>query len=119
MVHSDSLQGGYCSLVTASSRSRSPSPFLGPWPEYDFERPGRPMLTVQMQIGLRDMDGVGHVVVDGRSCQPMRAGAVLLGPADRGVNRHIRDVDTLRHQLSCHALRESGLGVTRHCKCTT
>ena len=76
------------------------------------------MLLMKLKIGFRDMDGVGHVVVDSCSRQPVCAGAVLLGPADRGVDRYIRDVDTLRHQFSCHALRESGLGVTRHCKGT-
>jgi hypothetical protein len=72
------------------------------------------MLTVQMQVGLRDMVGVGHIVVDSRARQPVRAGAVFLGPADRGVDRHIRHVDTLRHQFSCHALGEAGLGMTSH-----
>jgi hypothetical protein len=42
------------------------------------------MLAVQMQIGLGDMVGVGQVVVDRRSRQPVRAAAVMLGPADRG-----------------------------------
>ena len=28
------------------------------------------MLTMQLQIGFRDMDGVGHIVVDSRSRQP-------------------------------------------------
>ena len=95
------------------------SPFLGPRSEHDFERPGRPMLLMKLKIGFRDMDGVGHVVVDSCSRQPMRAGPVLLGPADRGVDRHIRNVDPLRHQFSCHALRESGLGMTCHCKGAT
>ena len=49
------------------------------------------MLLMKLKIGFRDMDGVGHVVVDSCSRQPMRAGPVLLGPADRGVDRHIRN----------------------------
>src|SRR6266851_5305662 len=100
-------------------RSQCGSPFLGPRPEHDFERPGRPMLAMKLKIGFRDMVRVGHVVVDSCSRQPVRAGPVLLSPADRGVDRYIRYVDTLRHQFSCHALRESGLGMTCHCKGAT
>src|SRR5215211_7073205 len=74
------------------------------------------MLAVQLQIGFGDMVGVSHVVVDGFPRQPVRAGSVLLSPADRGVYRHIRYVDALRHQFSRHTLRESGLGMTCHCK---
>ena len=51
------------------------------------------MLLMKLKIGFRDMDGVGHVVVDSRSRQPMRAGAVFLSPADRGVDRHDRTPD--------------------------
>src|SRR5262249_22527601 len=50
------------------------------------------------------------------SSQLVRARAVFLCPADRGVNRHVGYVDTLRHQFSCHALRESSFGLTCHCK---
>ena len=74
------------------------------------------MLAVQLQVGFGDVVGVGHVVVDSCSRQPVCAGAVLLSPADRSVDRHIRDMDALRHQFSRHALRESGLGMTCHCK---
>jgi hypothetical protein len=70
------------------------------------------MLAVQLQIGFGDVVGVGHVVVDSRSCQPVCARAVFLGPADRGVDRHVRDVDALRHQLARHALGQPGLGMT-------
>jgi hypothetical protein len=52
-------------------RSKCQSPFFGPRPEHDFERPGRPMLLMKLKIGFRDMDGVGHVVVDGCSRQPV------------------------------------------------
>src|SRR4051812_6376278 len=99
-----------CADVVALQRCYSP--FLDPRPQHDFERPGRSMLTMQLQIGFRDMVGIGHIVVDSRSCQPMRASTVLLSPADCGVDRHICYVDTLRHQFSRHALRESGLGMT-------
>ena len=72
------------------------------------------MLAMQLQIGFRDAVRVGHVVVDSRSRQSVRAGTVLLRPADRGVNRHICYVDTLRHQFPCHALCEPRLGMTCH-----
>ena len=42
--------------------------------------------------------------------------AVFLRPADRRVDRNVGDVDALRHQLPCHALCESRLGLTRHCE---
>src|SRR5216684_1335377 len=74
------------------------------------------MLAMQLQIGLRDAVRVGHVVVGGRSGPPVRAGAVFLRPADRGVDRHIGDVDALRHQFPRHALGESGLGMACHGK---
>ena len=64
------------------------------------------MLAVQLQIGFRDMDGVGHIVVNSGSRQPVRAGPILLGPAYRRVDRHIGYVDTLRHQfVNCGAAR--------------
>src|ERR1700757_4952111 len=74
------------------------------------------MLAMQMQIGLRDGVRVGHVVVDGRSSPSVRAGTIFLRPADRGVNRHICYMDPLWHQFPCHALRESGFGMTCHRK---
>ena len=76
------------------------------------------MLVMQLQIGFRDVVRVGHVVVDGCSCQPVGAGAVFLRPTNCGVNRHLCHVDTLRHQFPRHALRESGLGMACHCKGT-
>ena len=48
----------------------------------------------------------------------VRARTVFLRPANRGVDRHICYVNTLRHQFSCHALCESRLGLTRHRKGT-
>ena len=72
------------------------------------------MLAMQLQIGFRDAVRVGHVVVDSRSRQSVSARTVLLSPANRCINRHVRNVDALRHQFPCHALRKSGLGVTCH-----
>src|SRR5215469_11801307 len=92
------------------------SPSLDPRPQHDFERPSRAMLTMELQISFGDVVRVGHVVVDTGSCQSVGAGAVFVCPADRGVNRHIGYVDTLRHQFPCHALCESIFGMTRHCK---
>ena len=74
------------------------------------------MLAMQLQIGFRDAVRVGHVVVDTGSCQSVRASTVFLRPSNRGINRHICYVDTLRHQFPCHALSESSLGLTRHRK---
>ena len=62
------------------------------------------MLAMQLQIGLRDAGRVGHIVVNGRSSASVRAGTVFLRPTDRGINWHICDVDTLRHQFPCHDL---------------
>ena len=76
------------------------------------------MLAVQLQIAFRDVVRVGHVVFDGGSGQPVGTGAVFLRPANCSVNRHLRYVDTLRHQFPRHALRESGLSVACHCKGT-
>ena len=83
------------------------SPSLDPRPENHLERPGRPMLAMQMQIGFCDAVRVDHVVVNSRTCSPVRARTVFLCPANRRVNRYIRYVDTSRHQFSCHALRKS------------
>jgi hypothetical protein len=69
------------------------------------------MLSMELQIGFRDPVGVGHVVVDRRSRQPMCTRTVFLGPANGGVDRDIGNVNTLWHQFSCHALREAGLGM--------
>ena len=63
------------------------------------------MLLMKLQIGLCDSVRVGHIVADGRSGPSVCAGAVFLCPADRSVNRDVRDVDALRHQFPCHALR--------------
>src|SRR5262245_34357514 len=81
---------------TRTPRARSTvdaSPFLDPRSQHDFERPRGPMLAMELQIRFRDVVRVGHVVVDGHSREPVRAGAVLLSPADRGVDRHIGYVD--------------------------
>ena len=72
------------------------------------------MLSMQLQIGLCDAVRVSHVVVDGCSGQAVRAASVFLSPADRGIDRDVRDVDALRHQFPRHALREPGLGLTCH-----
>ena len=77
------------------------------------------MLAMQLQVGLCDAVRVGHIVVYGRSSPSVRAGTVFPRPADRGVNRHICNVDALWHQFSCHALCEPGLGMTCHCKGAT
>src|SRR5277367_2658810 len=74
------------------------------------------MLAMQLQISLRDAVRVGHVVVDTCSRQSMRAATVFLRPANRGVDRHIGYVDTLRHQFPRHALCQSSLRLTRHRK---
>ena len=69
-----------------------------------------------LQIGFGDVVRVGHVVVDAGACQALGARAVVLGPADRGVDRQNGYTDTLRHQFPCHTLRESSLGLTCHRK---
>jgi hypothetical protein len=53
-------------------------------------------------------------VVDGVSGETMGARNVLLLPSDRGVDRHVHQVDALRHQLTSHALRETGFRMTGH-----
>src|SRR5215472_18365619 len=103
-------------LANADQAWISALPSLDPRSEHDFERPGRPMLAMQLQIGLRDAVRVGHIVVDGRSGPSVRASAVFLRPANRGINRHMCYVDALRHQFPCHTLCESGLGMTCHCE---
>jgi len=40
---------------------------------------------VQLQIDFRDVVRVGHVVIDGRSRQAVRAATVFLRPANRGA----------------------------------
>src|SRR5262245_49618613 len=96
---------------TTDLRERTPhilaSPFFDPRPQHDFERPSRSMLPMQLKIRLRDVVRVGHVVVDGRSCEAVRSSAVLLGPADCRVDRYVCNVDSLRHQFPRHALGES------------
>src|SRR5512140_2022597 len=52
------------------------SPFFEPWSQHYFERPGRSMLPMQLQIGLGDAVRVGHIVVDARSGETMRTGTV-------------------------------------------
>ena len=74
------------------------------------------MLAVQLQIGFRDEVRVGHVVVNSRTRPTVRTGTVFLSPTDCRIDRHIGDVDTLRHQFSRHALCEPGLGMTCHGK---
>ena len=39
----------------------------------------------------------------------MRARTVFLPAADRGINRNLGHVNTLRHELSGHALGKTGL----------
>ena len=87
----------------------SASPPFDPRSQHDLERPGRPMLAMQLQVGLRNAVRVGHIVVYGHSSPSVRAGTVFPRPADRGVNRHICNVDALRHQFPCHALCEPDL----------
>ena len=54
------------------------------------------MLATQLQIDFRDPLGVGHVVVDGRAGETMRARAVFLRPAYRRVDRDVGNVDSFR-----------------------
>ena len=51
--------------------------------------PGRPMLAVELQIGLRDAVRVGRCCRRRRSGLTVPAGAVFLRPADRSVDRNI------------------------------
>src|SRR5262245_2484038 len=95
------------SSPTTAARSGSEatprSPLLDPRTQHDLERPGRAMLAMELQVGLRDVIRVGQVVVDAGPGPPMRARAVLLRPADRRVDRDVRDVDAFRHELPGHA----------------
>jgi hypothetical protein len=95
-----------------------PSPLLEPRSKHDFKRPSRSMLAVQLQIDFCDVIWIGHVIVDCRAAHSVCAAAVVLPPTNSGVDRHICDVDAVRHQLPRYALRESGLSVTCHGKCT-
>src|SRR6516162_4781084 len=70
------------------------------------------MMAVQLKIGFRDAVRDGHVVVNSRSRPTVRAGTVFPSPTDRRIDRHIGNVDTLRHQFSRHTLCEPGLGMT-------
>ena len=72
------------------------------------------MLTVQVQIRGRDMIRVRHIVINSFTGEPMFAGPVFLCPTNCGINRHIGDVNTLRHQLTRHALGKSGLRMAGH-----
>ena len=72
------------------------------------------MLSMEMEVGLRNMERVGHVVIEGGSGETMLARSVLLGPPDGRVDRNMGDMDTLGHEFARHALRESGLGVGGH-----
>ena len=77
------------------------SPLFDPRPRHDFERPRRAMLAMKLRIGLRYAVRIGHVVINGRTRQSVRAAAVCLCPSNRGVDGHIRDVDSVR--ASTHA----------------
>lgn len=59
---------------------------------------------------------VRHVVILGGACQTVGSSAILLGPANGRINRHMHYVDALRHQFSGHTLRQSCLGMTGHSK---
>ena len=60
-------------VSTCTERRERRSPLLDPRAQHDLKRPSRPMLVVQLQIGLRDAVRVRQVVVDARSRQPVRA----------------------------------------------
>ena len=70
------------------------------------------MLAVQLQVDRGDRIRVGHIVVGVRAGQPMAATAVFLTYADGGIDRHVRDMHALGHELARHALRQTGLAMT-------
>ena len=74
------------------------------------------MLTMEVEVGVRDSIRVRHVVINALACQPVGAGAILLGPADSRIDRNVGDVDPLGHQLSGHALCKPRFAPTGHRK---
>ena len=91
-----------CSPATADFDTDLP--LLCPGPQNHFEGPGRTVLSVQLEINVGDSIGVGHIVVLGRSSQPMGTRPIGLLPTDGSVNRQMCNVDALGHQLARHAL---------------
>src|SRR2546427_4897849 len=75
---------------------------LDPGPQLDFPGPGAAVLSVYMQVVLRDLVGEEH---------PFRAALarsrIARGPRDPAVDDEVRDVDALWGELARHALREA------------
>ena len=67
------------------------------------------MLAIQLQISLRDVFRVGHIVIHSRYSQPVRAATVFLDPSDRRIDWHVGYMNTLSHEFPCHALFEADL----------
>src|SRR5262249_10451166 len=65
-----------------------PLPLFSPRPQDDLESPRRPVLPVEVQVGLRNTCGIRHVIVYRGASQTMPPGAILLGPPNRRINRH-------------------------------
>src|SRR5438445_9638333 len=78
------------------------SEFLDPGPQLDFPGPGAAVLSVYVQVVLRDLVGVEH---------PVRAAfarsRIACGPRDPAVDDEVRDVDALWRELARHALCEA------------
>jgi len=74
---------------------------------------------MQLPVELGDAIRVRQVVVHRLAGQAMGSRAIRLFPADRRINRHVGHVNTLRHQLPRHALRQARLAVRRRGKRAT
>src|SRR6266446_8269210 len=78
------------------------SEFLDPGPQLDFPGPGAAVLSVYVQVVLRDLVGEEHTV---RTALPRSR--IARAPRDPAVDDEVRDVDSLRRELPRHALREA------------
>src|SRR2546421_7496080 len=78
------------------------SELLDPGPQLDFPGPGAAVLSVYVQVVLRDLVGEEH---------PVRAAlarsSIARATRDPAVDDEVRDVDALGRQLPRHALREA------------
>src|SRR5262244_76482 len=91
-----------------------PLPLFSPRPQDDLESPRRPVLPMEVQVGLRNVCWIRHVIVHRGASQTMPPGAILLGPPNRRINRHVCHMDALWHEFSRHTLRQARLPVTGH-----
>src|SRR6266508_967166 len=94
-------RSGMVSPCARPTRYRASEP-LDPGAQLDFPGPGAAVLSVYVQVVLRDLVGEEH---------PVRAALarprVARAPRDPAVDDEVRDVDALGRELPRHALREA------------